>query len=255
MNTNPVLSAIVHVALLPPMCLFLLMAAGHLVRRRWPRAGRAAWRTGFTLLLVLCTEAGARLLMVPLERLSPPLASPANTGAQAIVVLAAGSLEDAPDYGGQDVPDRITLARLRYGAWLQHATGLPLLVSGGNATPDGKLEAKAISMARVLREDFRTPVAWLETRSDNTEQNADFSAALLRQKGVKRIVLVTDAMHMARARALFARTGLEVVAAPTLYQGTGRLTALHFLPSANALGRSYYASYEWLGLAWYQLRT
>jgi uncharacterized SAM-binding protein YcdF (DUF218 family) len=147
----------------------------------------------------------------------------------------------------------VTLARLRYGAWLQHATGLPLLVSGGNASPDGKREAKAITMARVLREDFRTGVAWLEPRSNNTLENASMSAALLRRHGVKRILLVTDAMHMARARAMFARTGLEVVIAPTTFRTSGTLTAQHFLPTAAALYHSYYASYEWLGLAWYKL--
>jgi uncharacterized SAM-binding protein YcdF (DUF218 family) len=252
-TTSPLFSAIVHIALLPPMCLFLVMAAGALARRRWPRTGQALLRGGFAALLILSTSAGARLLVKPLEQRSPPLTKPGATGAQAIVILAAGSMEDAPEYGGQDIPDEVTLVRLRYGAWLQHATGLPLLVSGGNATADGKLEAKAITMARVLREDFRTDVAWLEARSDNTFENATFSAAILRQHGIKRILLVTDAMHMARAREMFARTGLEVVIAPTMYQSSGPLTAQQFLPTAFGLKRSYYACYEWLGLAWYRL--
>src|SRR4051812_5723434 len=102
------------------MCLFLLMAAGALARRRWPRTGHALLRGAFITLVVLSTEAGARLLVAPLEQLSPPLAAPARTGAQAIVVLAAGSMQDAPEYGGQDIPDEVTLPRLRYGAWLQH---------------------------------------------------------------------------------------------------------------------------------------
>jgi uncharacterized SAM-binding protein YcdF (DUF218 family) len=253
MNANPFLSILAHIVLLPPLNLLLLIGAGALLRRRWARLGRAMCAGGMALLLVLCCEAGARLLTAPLEAMTAPLSVGGASGAQAIVVLAAGSLEDAPDYHGEDIPDRITLARLRYGARLQHDSGLPLLLSGGNASADGQIEAKAISMARALREDFRTPVAWLEERSSNTAENAAFSAAILRGQKIQRILLVTDAIHMPRARRAFVRQGLEVVDAPTMFIAAGPLRLSDFLPTANALQRSYYASYEWLGLAWSHL--
>ncbi len=254
MSASQFFSSLLHIVLLPPLSLFLLMAAGALLRRRHPRAGRSLYRTGLALLVLLCCDFGASLLVKPLEALTSPLASSAGSGAQAIVVLAAGSIDDAPEYGNRDIPDRIALGRLRYGAHLQHESGLPLLVSGGNGTPDGRYEAKAQGMARALREDFRTPVAWIEDRSATTAENAAFSAAILRRHQVKRILLVTDAMHMPRARRVFQRAGLEVVDAPTLFLGRGQLAVLDFLPTASALQRSYYASYEWFGLAWYRLK-
>ncbi|AKU21083.1 YdcF family protein [Massilia sp. NR 4-1] len=256
MTADFAISVLSHVVLLPPMNLFLLMAAGWLLARRWPRLGRGVGSLALGVLVLLCTDAGARLLAAPLEsrtRALPPGAAQ-RSGAQAIVILAAGRIERAPEYGG-DIPDRIALARLRYGARLQHETGLPLLVSGGNATADGKVEAKARGMARALHEDFRTPVRWIEAGSATTAQNAQLSAPLLRAARVRRILLVTDAMHMPRAQACFAAAGFEVVAAPTMFESLGRLTPLQFLPSANALQRSYYATYEWMGLAWYWLRA
>lgn len=256
MTADFAISVLSHVALLPPMSLFLLMAAGWLLARRWPRLGRTVGGGGLALLVLLCTDAGARLLVQPLEARTAALApdTAARSGAQAIVILAAGRNEGAPEYGG-DIPDLITLARLRYGARLQHETGLPLLVSGGNATPGGKVEAKARGMARALAGDFRTPVRWIEADSATTAQNASMSAPLLRAGGVRRILLVTTAMHMPRAQACFEAAGFEVVAAPTMFEALGRLTPLQFLPSANALQRSYYATYEWMGLAWYWLRA
>ena len=252
MNIDQLLSRFAHVILLPPVCLLLGIAAGMLIRRRKPRAGRVLTVLCASALLVLSTEAGARLLMWPLMRHAPPLAQGSTGGAGAIVVLAAGRYEQAPEYGGQDVPDLTALARLRYGAHLQHHTGLPLLVSGGNAGAGH--EPKARTMARVLREDFRTPVAWQEEASANTAQNAAFSARILKTNDVRRILLVTDALHMARAARAFSRSGLEVVPAPTMFHGAGPLSLPHFVPGASGLHMSWYASYELLGLAWYRLR-
>jgi uncharacterized SAM-binding protein YcdF (DUF218 family) len=248
------LSSLLHIVLLPPMSLFLLMGAGALLRRRHPRSGRTLYGAALAVLVLLCCDAGSALLVKPLEAMTTPLATSAGSRAQAIVVLAAGSIDDAPEYGHQDIPDRIALGRLRYGAHLQHESGLPLLVTGGNGSADGRYEAKAHAMARALREDFKTPVAWIEDRSATTAENAAFSAAILRRHKVGRILLVTDAMHMPRARRVFQRAGLEVVDAPTLFFGRGQLAVLDFMPTAAALQKSYYASYEWLGLAWYRLR-
>jgi uncharacterized SAM-binding protein YcdF (DUF218 family) len=247
------ISQFAHVVLLPPMSLFLAMLAGWLLRRRWPRAGRALWGGGLAALVVLSTDAGARLLVRPLENLTAPLAAGAEKQAQAVVVLAAGNMEHAPEYGGNS-PDSIALARLRYGARLQHRSGLPLLVTGGNAIPERGVPPKAEAMARALREDFRTPVQWVESASATTAENAELSARLLKPAGVRTVLLVTDAMHMPRARRVFERAGLQVVAAPTVFRAWGPLSASSFLPSADALASSYYAVYEWIGLAWYRIK-
>lgn len=253
MNTPLLVSTLIHVVLLPPVCLLLGAIAGLLITRRAPRAGRMLTGVSLGLLLAMFTNAGARLLIAPLERLAPPLDLARIGGAGAIVVLAAGRMEHAPEYGGKDSPDLTALGRLHYGAHLQHQTGLPLLVTGGNASADGRHEPKARSMARVLRSDFRTPVMWVEEASNTTYENAVFSARILKDAKVQRILLVTDAMHMARAERVFARSGLQVIPAPTMFYGAGPLSPLDFVPSASALQKSYYASYELAGLAWYRL--
>lgn len=152
------------------------------------------------------------------------------------------------------IPDYVALARLRYAAKLQHETGLPVLVSGGNGTPDGTVEPLAGTMALALRDDFATPVEWVEGASDNTAENAAFSAKILKQHGVQRISLVTDAMYMPQSTRTFERSGLVVVAAPTMFFSVNELSPFSFLPSAEGLRRSHYALYEWVGLVWYCIR-
>lgn len=240
---------------LPPAGLFLLIAIGSMLGRRRPRAGRVVVKISLALLLILCTPAGADLLVTPLEKLTKALNPKQLGGAQAIVVLAAGRLQGAPEYGGSHIPDYVALARLRYAAHLQHATGLPILVTGGNRTEDALRESKAAGMARALRGDFRTPVAWVEEESETTAENAEFSRKILQAHGITKVLLVTDAMHMPRAERVFDDGNLQVVPAPTMFFTLDELDPNAFFPSAEGLRRSYYASYEWVGLVWYRLQA
>jgi uncharacterized SAM-binding protein YcdF (DUF218 family) len=262
MTLTPVLDVVNLIPrdlILPPANLFIVIAVGLALWRRRPHAGRIVAGAGLALLALLSTTAGARLLVAPLERMTVPLRDPAGAHAQAIVVLAAGRVRRAPEYGDLDIPDYIALARLRYAAHLQRRTGLPLLVSGGNGGSDHDTDRRAPSeadgMAAALRDDFGVPVRWLEGRSHDTAENAAFSAAMLRTDGIRRILLVTDAMHMPRARAVCERAGLDVVAAPTMFFADQPLSVHAWVPSAEGMRRSWYASYELIGIAWYRLRA
>ncbi len=252
---NRITAFTAHVLLVPPACLFLLIAVGWLLHWRLPRVGRFCSRCGLLLLYVLCTPAGADLLVAPLEALTRPLAPGAAATAQAIVVLAAGRMEQAPEYDGTHVPDYIALARLRYAARLQHQTGLPILVTGGNRSKDALHESKAASMARALREDFHTPVRWIEGDAETTADNARNSRRMLDTAGIRRILLVTDAMHMPRSEKVFSESGLEVITAPTVFLSRTGFDFAELLPTAEAMRLSYYASYEWMGILWYRVRS
>lgn len=248
------INAIPRSLLLPPASLLVLTMLGLLLWRRWPRMGKVMAGSGLVALAFLSTGAGAGFLVRPLERQTAPLLAPEKAGAQAIVVLAAGRMRRAPEYGDRDIPDYIALARVRYAAHLQRRTKLPVLVSGGNG-PGNDTYTKADAMATALREDFGVPVKWVEGKSRDTGENAAFSAKLLGDAGVTKILLVTDAMHMARARAAFERTGLQVVDAPTMFFGDQAHGPAAWMPTGEGMRRSWHAAYELLGGAWYRLRA
>jgi len=253
MSASWIFNTVIGTVLLPPFNLILLCAIGLLLARKRPRLGLAVSGLALLALTALSTGFFASQLARPLENRNPPLASVKGVDAQAIVVLGGGRLASAPEYGGADVPKLVTLGRVRYGAYLQRASGLPLLVSGGS--PQGAAEGEAVLMARVLRDELGVPVRWIEDASDDTAQNAQFSARMLREAGVRKIVLVTDALHMPRARRAFEQHGMTVVAAPTVFATRGRYSFNSWLPTAAGLDLSYYAMHEWLGLLWYQLQA
>ena len=251
MNSAWLLTNAASALLLPPLNLLILCAAGILMRRRWQRLGTTVALLSLALLVMLSTTAGARLLIRPLEEMTPVLVSPTAANAQAIVVLGGGRRRNAPEYGGQDIPRAEVLARLRYAARLNRQTGLPVLVSGGS--PEGAVDSEAELMAQALRDDFNTPARWIEGNSSNTAQNAQNAAAMLGPAGVTRILLVTDALHMVRSQRAFLQAGLAVTAAPTSYLGRGSLLPIDFIPGGGALRDSHYALHEWIGLLWYRV--
>ena len=93
----------------------------------------------------------------------------------------------------------------------------------------------------------------------NTEEEAGEVRRLLIGGGSRspKILLVTSAWHMRRARMLFRRAGFDVVAAPTDFEMTAALEkpleAADFLPSAEALSRNSYAVKEWIGNLGYMI--
>lgn len=235
--------------LLPPTNgLLLLLVAALFRRRRWA-FGLAL--IGGTLLFLQSLPIVANNLIGTLEARAGGVFVSAQ-GAQAIVVLGSGLRRDAPEYGSDTVNER-SLVRLRYGATLARQLQLPVLIAGG--VPPLASRAEADVMAAIAEREFGVPVRWKESESRDTADNARMSARILKAAGIRRVVLVTQAFHMPRARQLFESAGLEVIPAPTDFKGPGEgpLEVFDFLPQARAIQTSYYALHEWLGLAWMSL--
>jgi uncharacterized SAM-binding protein YcdF (DUF218 family) len=161
--------------------------------------------------------------------------------AQAMVVLAAGYARSGREYESRTI-DGVTLQRLRYAVHINRSLQLPILVSGGQTR--SARPALADLMRKALEQDFATPVRWVENRSFDTAQNGAFSAKLLKADGIARIILVTDASHMPRARAMFERQGLIVLCAGTDYAADDPLEPQDLVPRMSSFEESYDALYE-----------
>ncbi len=239
---------IVSTLLLPPLNLLLLMLLGLLLlKHRRGLALALCWASIVTLGILSTPWAGKHLLQT-LEKV-PPVAA---TQAEAIVVLGAGRYANAPEYAGHDTISHGGLERVRYAARLARQTGTPILTSGGN--PGGSAISEGELMKASLEQDFKTPVKWVENRSDNTADEARECWRILSGHKIRRIYLVTHAWHMPRATAAFKKMGFDVVPAPAGYSTPNPTTPLTFLPSAGGLANSSQALHEWIGLLWYRLK-
>jgi uncharacterized SAM-binding protein YcdF (DUF218 family) len=226
---------------LPPVGPLLLAAAGLFLIRRGARLGYwPAW-TGVLVLLALSMPFVAHWLTVAAAD-TEPLDLARARDAEAIVILGGGLRRNAREYGG-DTLGALSLERVRYGARLAKQLGLPVLVSGGVAWGE---TAEADVLAEVIERELGVPVRWRETQSRDTRGNAHYSAKLLSDAGITRIVLVGHSFDLPRSRAEFEANGMQVVPAPTVLPAVRLDSPMDYMPSMGALARSYYALYELL---------
>lgn len=238
--------------LLPPLNLLVIGGIGLMLWKRRPAVARLLTALSLSGLWLLSTPWVAESSLHLLETRHPALNFSALPEAEAIVVLGGGTYFNAPEYGG-DTVSRESWLRLRYAAALYRRTGKPILVSGG--APVGNSTTEAAQMRQVLEQELHVPVRWIEDRSSNTYENAQFSRAILQQADIQRIYLVTHAKHMPRAADIFVSTGLSVVAAPTAFTTRYRTDLLAFLPRAESLLDSKQFLHELFGVLWYKAKS
>lgn len=239
---KPVLAALA----LPPAAPLLLALLGVLIACRRRGAGLFVVLLGLLAAYLLSTHGMALLLA---RALTPQVAAAQLQQVRqvdAIVVLGGGVDTYAPQYGAAQLRPH-SFERLRYGAFLARHTGKPVAFAGSQGwAGNEKQEAEAVVAQRVLQSDYGIAMRWMEDRSRDTAENAGNTALILRPAGVRRIALVTDAVHMPRAVAEFQRTGLQVLAAPTAFPQPGDRPLLEWLPSAEGTELSRHVMREWL---------
>ncbi len=240
MDAEHALRAIARSLVLLPLGPILLASFGLWLgrRRRRPLAGRLVAGAALGLLLALSLPVVANRLSMRVEAY-PPLDPSLAVHAEVIVVLGGGMRRPPPPAAAQPSPE--TIERLAGGAALARRTGLPLLVSGGTF---GSAPPEADAMAEALRQQFGLEARFVERRSRDTRENAIESARLLRPAGLRRVLLVTSAVHMRRAVAEFEAVGLDVVPAPVAPASASGGELGDWLPHTAALETSHAALYE-----------
>ena len=245
--------------LLPPGGLILLALLGLIF---WKRL----WGRGLIGLSLLCfwliaTEPVRDQLLSPLENKYPALqanqlpADLTSKGKLAIVLLGRGIYERAPEYGGRDMLKGHAMQRTVYAADLALETGLDIYSTGGTKHPEFT-ESEGVVMQRwLVRLGVPKGRIHAETAATTTWENASNISILMKQKGIKQIVLVTTAWHMPRSVWVFEEHGMSVIAAPCAYEVEREPYDLRsFLPRWDVLMDSGDALHEYLGLFWYRFR-
>ena len=219
----------------------------------WRGRHQRAWRWGLAALLWLwwwSTPWVSLGLRGAMESAYPPVPVVELPAAQAIVVLGGGI--EVPQTGTPDLNQAAD--RMWHAARLYKAGKAPVLIlSGGLADAEGTM-SEAASMQAFLR-DMGVPDAamLLEERSVNTRENAQYTAQLMRDKGMQSLLLVTSALHMPRSVRLFEAQGLQVIPAATDHEFITYPVWRSLLPDAQALdgsGRAFKEALGWLLSFW-----
>ncbi|HWU76787.1 MAG TPA: YdcF family protein [Rhodanobacter sp.] len=226
------------------LLLFCLLAAW----RGWRRlCGSAAVLAVLLLGLVGCGVL-PRLLLSQLQ--APYALRPAlNWAPHNAIVLLTGNSVYVPRVEVE--PSRSAYGRIAEAAVLYHAcrqaqVSCKLLVSGGD--PARMEMPLAMAYGRVLRQ-LGVPAAdlVLESRSNNTWQNAQFSRPLLAALGAPRVWLVSSAWHLRRSMIYFDHFGIG----STPVRADYLRATISAWPSASNFVLTDIALHEYLGMARY----
>lgn len=245
--------------LLQPFAL-LFLVTGLLVANLWRNRRERRSR----LLLLTITFAALMLATIPaviypalgsLEWQFPPL-SRRPDGAEAIVVLAGGIVPaDAIRPRPELTED--TLFRCLHAAEIyHHGKPCPVIVTGGTLDPRSTIPPFAPSMRDFLVRLGVSPAdVVIKDRARTTYESAAEIRRILERYHVRKVLLVTEAIHMFRSLRCFHKQGIEADPAACHHRATEfRYQLDSFLPSPKAADVGAAVVHEWLGVAWYWLK-
>ncbi|MBD2293696.1 YdcF family protein [Anabaena sphaerica FACHB-251] len=230
----------------------------------WKRPKIAAICISLSLtLLLVCSNAWvAKNLVRSLEWQNIPATEIPK--AEAIVVLGGATksgIWPRPTVDLSESGDRVI-----YAAQLYRQKKAPIIIlSGGRIDWRGGGSPESADMATILTSiGIPSEAIIQEPDSLNTYQNAVNVKKILESRGIKKVLLVTSAMHTPRSLKIFQRQGIDVTPAPTDFlvsQGelqelvsTPKAAILNLLPDTDNLNQFTTALKEYIGSFIYSLR-
>lgn len=239
----------------------LLMVLGLIWIWRHPRKATGVIALALFILFSSSNPIVSSKLVSSLEwRYLPPNPMPT---ADAIVVLGGATTPALAPRSWVEVSEAGD--RILHGARLYTQGRAPkLILSGGRITWRGDSDASEADDMKEIAMAMNVPAAdiVLEGTSLNTRQNAVNVKQILEAQGIDSVLLVTSAVHMPRAVAIFKKLDINIVPAPTDYLVTtekpgpatleGRILSL--LPDASAINNFTRALKEYVGFVIYRLR-
>jgi uncharacterized SAM-binding protein YcdF (DUF218 family) len=193
----------------------------------------------------------------------PPESTPQ---AEVIVLLGGGTESFDPPRPMTEINgagDRVLYAAKLY----QEGAAPIILASGGNVqftSSRGDTPAQEMTDLLLLI-GIPEDAIWQQPDSQNTYEDASYSAEILRENNIKEIILVTSAIHMPRSKALFEKQGIDVIPAPVDFTITEQNWqaafrpgldefVIYLLPSTGSLGLTTTVLKEYIGMLVYGLR-
>ena len=233
----------------PLLIVLVLMLLGFLIRRR------ILVFAAFLILYSASVPFTSTALLQIVEGDALKLAVEDAPKADAVVVLS-GMIDwiqtnngIAPEWGDSD--------RFWDGVALLKADRAPKLIFTGGKLPWQLGEETEGDVLKRFAMIAQVPEAQIVV-SDKVENTEDESLAVAKMLDPQqsRIILVTSAFHMPRAKALFDQRGFDVFAYPVDFRAGGGLDwRTAFLPNPNALAGTEFSIRELIGRLYYRLKS
>lgn len=247
-----------------PVGLVLILLVLIYIFRRKPKM--ITWLTVICLAVVYL--AGNRFISTKLVQSLEWQYLPAEEYPRADAIVVLGGSTEAyepprPWYEINGAGDRLIMA-----ARLYHAGKAPIiLVSGGLIEWAGDYRSTPAEEMSAILQLMGVPeqAIMIQSESRNTYEDALYSKAVLIENKLHSIILVTSAMHMPRAAAIFRKQQIQFTPAPADYIVTQQLLSdllrpsmerflVDSIPTSKNIHNTTNALKEYLGLLVYRIK-
>jgi uncharacterized SAM-binding protein YcdF (DUF218 family) len=238
--------------------IFCALGVGAWFLWRWPKS---AWPRRFVIAVIvvygviaipIVPYAASRLFGAAYQ---PYVTSSREPPPSAIVLLGAGTQIVAGPEQQMALLDAVGAGRVLEAARVYRQLGQPWIISsGGTKRPNPQVSSAVAMQTALIQLGVEASRIVLEAKSLTTNDEATLIAPVLRSLGAQRFVLVTHRTHMRRSLAVFARQGLQPIAAivPDGLQDADWSDLL--TPGPEGLRLSHALFHEVIGLGYYRLR-
>jgi uncharacterized SAM-binding protein YcdF (DUF218 family) len=162
---------------------------------------RILWSLGLILLLPLLAAVAFMVEIALYSTRSDP--DPAD----AAIVLGAAAYRGAPSPVFEE--------RIRHAVALYRAGRVRRIVTTGGLSPGERLSEAEVAHDWSVAQGVPTGDILMESQSRTTQENLAFAAPLLAGAGIRRVLIVSDPLHMRRALAHARHLGFDAYPSPT----------------------------------------
>jgi uncharacterized SAM-binding protein YcdF (DUF218 family) len=246
-----IISKLISFLVSPFFWVFVLLVLGICIKK---------WRfkmliTATLLLFLLGNDA---LFSIVVRNWEPPLQPLSKINHQNRIIVVLGGYCSYSETTGRarfnESADRLWQALI---VW-QKSDSSKLVISGGSANVLIKARGEGAVIKEVLNDiGFDNNRVMIDSLSRSTYENAVECATLFKRYSIPmRIVLVTSAWHMKRARWCFEKQGFDVEQLTTdSFTPVEPLTVPDYLvPSLSVIGKWDRLVHEWAGIVTYKMK-
>ena len=241
--------------IMPMGVVIILMLIQIFKKKKWPTYSSVLILWSFSTFII--SNSLIKLVEYPWERISAEEA----INSEGIVVLSGGGLKEI--YGKKRIiewrdPDRFFNGMELY----KRKKSTRLFFTGGyNPLTSQRKSEGELYIEQALKRGIKMRSLYLTPRVSNTQQEAKELSKLFKLNNdiSKRIILVTSAFHMHRAKKIFEREGFTVFPFPVDFKSNESniiktfINPYNWLPTAGNLSNSSRSLRELVGRVYYRV--
>lgn len=114
-----------------------------------------------------------------------------------------------------DEPSPVFRERIRHGIWLYHNNYVDYLIFTGGKGEGQKHAEAEVAKKYAMEKGIPGEKIFMENQSKITDENLLFSKPILEKGNFKKVLLVSDPLHMKRAMKIAEKHQIEAFSSPT----------------------------------------